>query len=444
MSDYFDSSTNRIIAGSLAKSSEVNDIIDKTSVGFDLLTSPTQIQTDTSTYGADTGAADAYEVALPKTQTAYTTGMQVVFIPVNSNTGASTIDVDGIGPKGIKRPDGTDVVAGDLLDTQVISLRYNGTVFTMTNPASSFAAAAASAAASSGFADASEASSIASSGFADASEASSIASAASAVEAAASATVAELLPGRLIDIQVFAANGTWNRPSGCKKIEVISVGAGGGGSYAEVPSSGNRFGSGGGGGGGVHGFIDYDEFVAAFPSNVLLDSAAIVVGVGGIGGLHATTDPATVGGDSSFAIGWDGGGQLITYKGRGGGAASSPAVDNELGAPGSGGLTDTTNIGGYLGTLLADAHGGPGIPSQIPTEWSGGAITWVIVGRGGQCAFFAGKNGQSDAVETDSNARVTQDGDSGKGGSGATTKVAGSAGNGGDGGDGFVIVKSYS
>jgi microcystin-dependent protein len=190
MSAYFDPNTGRIAAGSLAKSTQINDLIDKVGVGFDKLTTPTQIQTDTSTYGIDTGAVNAYAVALPKTQTTYIDGMQVVFKPVNSNTGASTIDVDGIGPKGIKRPDGTDIIDGDLLNTQVIALRYDGVNFVLASPASSFAAVAADASAAASSAAAALASENAAASSASAAASSAAAALASENAAASSAAAA--------------------------------------------------------------------------------------------------------------------------------------------------------------------------------------------------------------------------------------------------------------
>jgi hypothetical protein len=33
------------------------------------------------------------------------------------------------------------------------------------------------------------------------------------------------------DVQIFTSNGTWIKPTGCKFVYVICVGAGGGGGY---------------------------------------------------------------------------------------------------------------------------------------------------------------------------------------------------------------------
>ncbi len=129
MSEYFDSSQNRIVAGSLAKSSEVNAIRDEVGTGFDKLPASADLKLNKMTYCTDTGVADAYVVAMPSTQSSYTTGMEVIFIPTHDNTGASTINVDSIGAKAIKRADGTDLVADDLKTDKFVYLRYNGTHF---------------------------------------------------------------------------------------------------------------------------------------------------------------------------------------------------------------------------------------------------------------------------------------------------------------------------
>ena len=52
------------------------------------------------------------------------------------------------------------------------------------------------------------------------------------------------------DWQIFTANGTWNKPARCKRVEVIVVGGGGSGGGTAATSTSQVAGSGGGGGGG--------------------------------------------------------------------------------------------------------------------------------------------------------------------------------------------------
>lgn len=84
----------------------------------------------------DTGAADAYVVGVvgsKKASSQYFNGMRVRFIPANVNTGASTINVSGLGVKNIKKADGsTNPAAGDIPITTEIGLTYDGTNFRIT------------------------------------------------------------------------------------------------------------------------------------------------------------------------------------------------------------------------------------------------------------------------------------------------------------------------
>ena len=74
MSDYFDASANRISAGSLAQSSEVNAIRDETGAGFDKLPPAANVKANTADYGTESGTANAYALTMPFTQTAYVEG----------------------------------------------------------------------------------------------------------------------------------------------------------------------------------------------------------------------------------------------------------------------------------------------------------------------------------------------------------------------------------
>lgn len=84
-----------------------------------------------STYLNDTGVADVYVVAFAEPIIGYTSGLQVTFKAVNANTGASTLDVDGFGPKSIKKNSITALTSGDILAGQIITVVYDGTNFQM-------------------------------------------------------------------------------------------------------------------------------------------------------------------------------------------------------------------------------------------------------------------------------------------------------------------------
>lgn len=82
----------------------------------------------------DTGAADAYAVAIDAGVVAYASGLEIYFTPANPNTGASTIDVNTIGAQSIKLQDGSDPAAGDLAAGAIAHLKYDGTNFQLMNP----------------------------------------------------------------------------------------------------------------------------------------------------------------------------------------------------------------------------------------------------------------------------------------------------------------------
>ena len=50
-------------------------------------------------YAADTGAANAYVIALTPALTSHVVGMPIHFMAANANTGASTININGLGIK---------------------------------------------------------------------------------------------------------------------------------------------------------------------------------------------------------------------------------------------------------------------------------------------------------------------------------------------------------
>lgn len=75
----------------------------------------------------DTGAADAYAIQLASTLTAYRDGLLVMFKAANANTGASTLNVNGIGAKNLKRRNGDSLESGDIAVNDRIIAYYDAT-----------------------------------------------------------------------------------------------------------------------------------------------------------------------------------------------------------------------------------------------------------------------------------------------------------------------------
>jgi len=85
-------------------------------------------------YAADTGAADAYAMALVPALDAYIEGMPVFLKAAHANTGPSTLDINGLGAKSIKRSVTEALAAGDILAGQILCLVYDGVNFQLLNP----------------------------------------------------------------------------------------------------------------------------------------------------------------------------------------------------------------------------------------------------------------------------------------------------------------------
>lgn len=85
-------------------------------------------------FAADTGAADAYAVAPTPAFNAYFTGMRIRFKATNANTGASTVNVNALGVKDIKKSVSSALTAGDIAADQIVELTYDGTNFQMDVP----------------------------------------------------------------------------------------------------------------------------------------------------------------------------------------------------------------------------------------------------------------------------------------------------------------------
>lgn len=88
-------------------------------------------------YADDTGPANAHAVAPSPSPApaAYAAGQAVLLKPANATTGASTLNVSGLGAKAVKLPDGTDTGTNTMVATGVYLLVYDGTNFVLANPA---------------------------------------------------------------------------------------------------------------------------------------------------------------------------------------------------------------------------------------------------------------------------------------------------------------------
>jgi hypothetical protein len=183
-----------VVPGTLAKSSDINNLDAATAAAFALLPTNASINAGTINYAVDSGTANVYAVALQMTATSLPDGLSIVMKPANANTGACTLNVDSLGAVSIKTEASADPSANDIVAGVPVELRYSSTtgyfhIIKSSAAASTAAAASAAAAAVSAAAAASSASSA--SGYAT--NASASASAAAASELAASGSEAAAL-----------------------------------------------------------------------------------------------------------------------------------------------------------------------------------------------------------------------------------------------------------
>lgn len=85
-------------------------------------------QNNPSTYAVATGT-DTYVLALTPALAAYAAGQSFIVGFPNANTGASTINIDGLGAIAIVKQGGTALASGDILAGQIFILTYDGTNF---------------------------------------------------------------------------------------------------------------------------------------------------------------------------------------------------------------------------------------------------------------------------------------------------------------------------
>jgi len=130
LKEYIDAAS---IAGAVPATTVVQGIV-KTSVAPVSAANPIAVSdNDTripqNAHATDTGAANAYVISLSATLVAYAVGQRFTFKAANANTGASTLNVNAIGAKSIKKDASGALAAGDIIVGQIYEVEYDGTNF---------------------------------------------------------------------------------------------------------------------------------------------------------------------------------------------------------------------------------------------------------------------------------------------------------------------------
>lgn len=101
-----------------------------------------KVQDSSFIYGGTSGGtANAQTLACTPAITAYAAGQVFVFLAGATNTGAPTINVNGVGDISVYRSDGSSARAGDIVQNQMhVIVKNSGSAFTLLNPGMLWAA----------------------------------------------------------------------------------------------------------------------------------------------------------------------------------------------------------------------------------------------------------------------------------------------------------------
>ena len=351
------------------------------STGAKLAVTPdTQRSTLLSDYVVDTGTANTYAIAPSPAISAYTAGQQFTFKATNANTGASTLNVSGLGTKTINKLNGSTALAGgEIASGQIVSVEYDGTNFQMTSPQAN-------------------------------------------------------LPG--FDYQTFTTSGIWTKPANLTGNEEVYVQAwGGGGGGGGTGSSGTNT----AGGGGGSAFVDF-----TFRASDLSSTETVTIGAGGTGGVGtgaATAGGNTTFGSHLTAYG--GGFGASEDSGADGGAGGGAGALG-VGANGSGATDGTGGAPGAAAAgVSSSGFGGGGGGGNGPTagsSGSGGGGGGRNSSNGGSSVYGGGGGGSGGTGSGGNTAGTSKFG--GAGGAGGLTSAGGSAGTAPGGGGGGAARSS--
>jgi hypothetical protein len=111
----------------------VVNVTDRTGAKVTAVDSETQLSLDADIFAA---AGKKYAVGhfIYQAPAAYVEGQEFAFKAANANTGASTLDVNGLGAKSIKKNGTDDLVSGDIKAGQMVVVRYDGVNFQFVSP----------------------------------------------------------------------------------------------------------------------------------------------------------------------------------------------------------------------------------------------------------------------------------------------------------------------
>lgn len=87
-------------------------------------------------YGADSGTTNTYVITLSPALNAYSVGQVFTFKTSSANTGACTLNINGLGAKSIVKGVSTALASGDIANGQTVEVEYDGMNMVLQTPVS--------------------------------------------------------------------------------------------------------------------------------------------------------------------------------------------------------------------------------------------------------------------------------------------------------------------
>lgn len=136
MADKKISELTALIATTVAGDDEMALVDTSVSETKKITSSSSAIYSDITKHYTDSGSADTYALtSIAGFTPVYTTGMTVRFTPANDNTGSSTVNLESLGAKTVKKVDAggskVNLAGGDLVAGVYYVVVYDGTDFVM-------------------------------------------------------------------------------------------------------------------------------------------------------------------------------------------------------------------------------------------------------------------------------------------------------------------------
>lgn len=91
--------------------------------------SPSTIQSGSYVFGTESGTANSHVLTVNPALTAYAAGQTFRYVVGNTNTGATQVNISGLGNKDIRDKEGVALVGGEIVAGTVIEIIYTGTYF---------------------------------------------------------------------------------------------------------------------------------------------------------------------------------------------------------------------------------------------------------------------------------------------------------------------------